>query len=100
MGLTEKERKAVGSLRNCLFLAYILKNEKENPIDVLSNDEIEALYYKIDTEMEEEGNVRRMLGDFDEMYVLEYASIKSSLQKECKKTRSFAPRAVSFILCR
>lgn len=43
------------------------------------------LYNKMDAVIEDEGNTRRSLNNYDEMYVLELSSVKNFLLKEINK---------------
>ena len=84
--LNEKEKFIVSYLRNPLI--YVNRKDIEmvvHLIDELSNDEIIALYEKMDKYIEEEGHQRKELGSYDEMYVLELLTVKDRLQKEIEK---------------
>ena len=84
MLLTEIENKVLNYLRNPTFsVNEIMRGENRSPVDDLSNVEIVTLYNKMDSVIEKEGNTRRALGDFDEMYVLELLGVKDKLLKEC-----------------
>lgn len=84
MPLTEIENKVLNYLRNPTFsINEIMRGENRSPIDDLSNVEIVTLYNKMNSVIAEEGNTRRALGDFDEMYVLELLCVKEKLLKEC-----------------
>lgn len=81
MLLTETESKVLKYLRN----PFEMFREKYSPINDLSNEDIVSLYNKMDAVIEDEGNTRRSLGNFDEMYVLELSSVKNFLLKEINK---------------
>ena len=80
MFLNEKESKVLSYLRN----PSAIMRENHSPVTVndLSNEEIVSLYNKMDAIIENEGNIKRSLGNFDEMYVLELSGIKNFLLKE------------------
>ena len=81
MKLNEKEAKVLVYLRNPSN-----KRMKRNPSPVndLSNEEILSLYEKMDSIIECEGELRRSLGSFDEVYRIELLGVKDFLLKECK----------------
>lgn len=81
--LSENEKTIVNYLRNPLF--YVLRKDVKKPnLDELSNDELHALYDKMDKYIDEEGQKRRALGFYDEMYILELLSVKDRLLEEIK----------------
>lgn len=81
MILTEKEKKVLNWLSNPLYRMQC----DDVSIDDLSDEEIISLYNKVDAVIEYEGNIRRSLGNYDEMYVVILLGVKESLQKECNK---------------
>ena len=83
MLLNEKESKVLNYLRYPAIRLNEILREKHSPVDDLSNVEIVTLYNKMDAVIEDEGNTRRGLGCFDEMYVLELSGVKDTLLKEC-----------------
>lgn len=84
MILTEKENEVLMYLRNPLYRDNKIMQCNNSPVDELSDEEIIALYNKMDTIIEDDGNTRRSLGNFDEMYVLELLGVKDALLKKCK----------------
>ena len=81
MKLTEKEKAVISYLRNPLGMF----REEGNPVKELLDNDVTALYNKMDDVIKDEGETRRALGDFDETYVLELASAKKVLGEEIKK---------------
>lgn len=77
--LTEKEKSVLISLLhpNLIHEIVILL------LNGLSDEEIEALYNKMDSIIKNEGINRRALGEYDEMYVVEFLCVKEILHKEC-----------------
>ena len=63
MLLTETESKVLRYLRN----PFEMFQEKHSPINDLSNEDIVSLYNKMDAVIEDEGNMRRSLGNYDEI---------------------------------
>ena len=78
MVLTEKEKEVLNCLRN-----PIITQRDTSLVDNLSDKEIISLYNKMDAIMEEEGNFRRSIGSFDEMYLIELCNVKEILFEEC-----------------
>lgn len=85
MALNEKEKEVIWCLRNPLYRAHQIMQGVHSPVADLSNEELLSLYNKMDVVIEEEGDTRRSLGEFDEMYILDLAGVKNSLLKEIKK---------------
>ena len=85
MILTEKESSTLNYLRNPLYAIHKIKQGNGSSIDDLTNEEVISLYSKMDEIIEDEGNFRRSLGNFDEMYVIELCGVKETLLKECNK---------------
>lgn len=85
MALNEKEKEVIWCLRNPLYRAHQIMKDVHSPVADLSNEELLSLYNKMDVVIEAEGDTRRALGNFDEMYILELAGVKDSLLKEIKK---------------
>lgn len=83
MLLTEKESKVLNYLRNPALRLNEIMRKNRSPVDDLTNVEIVTLYNKMDAVITDEGNTRRGLGCFDEMYVLELSGVKDTLLKEC-----------------
>ena len=81
MVLTETEIKVLRYLRN----PFEMFREKQSLVKNLSDEEIVSLYNKMDAIIEDEGNTRRSLGNFDEMYVLELSCAKDVLLNDIKK---------------
>lgn len=82
--LNDKEKFIVDYLRNPL--AFVARKDVKTPaINELSNDELLELINKMDEYIEEEGQQKRVLGLYDEMYVLELISVKNSLKSEYGK---------------
>ena len=77
--LSEKEKSVLTSLLhpNLIHEIVILL------LNGLSDEEIEALYNKMDSIIKNEGINRRALGEYDEMYVVELLRVKEILHKEC-----------------
>lgn len=82
MAVNEKEKEVLWYLRNPLYSSYKIIQGDNSPVADLSNEELLSLYNKMDEIIEEEGNTRRGLGCFDEMYILELSGAKESLLKE------------------
>ena len=83
MVLTEKEREVLMYLKNPFpSMGMGASQGGYSPVYDLSNEEIVSLYKKMDAIMEYEGNVRRSLGNFDEMYVLQFSGLKGTLLRE------------------
>ena len=85
MILTEKEKEVLVYLRNPLYRAFKIMQGGNSPVADLTNEELCSLYNKMDAVIEDEGNTRRSLGDFDEMYVLELSGAKDNLAKAIKR---------------
>ena len=81
MVLTEKENKVLKHLRNLSERIQV----NYSPTADLSDEEIVSLYNKMDAIIEEEGKLRRGLGSFDEMYILELSAVKNILLEELDK---------------
>ena len=84
MKLNEKESKVLVYLRNPSYRLNERMKRKPSPVNDLSNEEVLSLYEKMDSVIEYEGELRRSLGSFDEMYRVELAGVKEALLKECK----------------
>lgn len=83
MVLTEIEKEVLVYLRNPSYRLKEAIQEQTSPINKLSNDEIVSLYKKMDAIIEAEGETRRAMGIYDEMYVLELLNVKENLLIEC-----------------
>lgn len=87
MILTEKETEVLVYLRNFSYRVHQIMQGANSPVADLSNEELLSLYNKMDDVIKEEGETRRGLGCFDEMYIVELAGVKEALLKEIKKRR-------------
>ena len=83
MVLTKNESEALRYLRNPAYSSTGIMRTVHSPVEELTDEELVSLYNKMDDVIKDEGNTRRKLGCFDEMYVLELSGVKDILLKEC-----------------
>lgn len=76
--LSDKEAEIVNGLR-CPIYRNGTRTSAEY-LKMLSDAELLALYEKMDIVIAEEGEVRRSLGSYDEMYVIELSSVKDKIK--------------------
>jgi len=82
ISLSDNEKDVINYLRNPVYACNRAKQGCGNPLENMSNEELLSLYIKMDTVIENEGNIRRALGCYDEIYVLELTGVKDILLKE------------------
>ena len=81
--LSDKETEIVRGLRYPIY-----KNGTRTSAEylkMLSDAELLALYEKMDSFIDEEGEFRRSLGSLNEMYVIELFSVKNKIKSEYEK---------------
>lgn len=90
MILTKKEKNIIKNLRHPIVGTEI--KTRSETISELENEELLSLFNKMDSYIEEEGEVRRSLGLYDEMYIIELLAIKDTLNSEYeKRNKVFKP---------
>lgn len=87
MVLSEKEEKIVNNMRSPYYYIHC-KEEDVESYENLSDEELDSLIGKLDDYKREVGEEQRAFGNYDEFYILEFQSIKSTLEKERKKRKS------------
>lgn len=87
MILSEKEEKIVNNMRSLYYYIHC-KGEDIESYENLSDEELDSLIGKLDDYKREVREEQRAFGIYDEFYILEFQSIKSTLEKEREKRRS------------
>lgn len=80
--MTEKEKRLVGQLR--YPERFVARKNIDIAIPEKKQDEIRTLFDKMDEYIEIEGKIKRAMGYFDEMYVLELSNVKDRLKNMLK----------------
>lgn len=80
--LNEKEQNIVNYLR--FPMAYVSRKEVVSTVKLseITLDELNSLYEKMDDYITYEGQQRRSLGLYDEIYIIELLNVKDRLKKE------------------
>lgn len=80
MILTEHEQAIINNMRYSSIRTVTVSESYKD----LSDEELISLIDKIDDYVNEIGETQRALGNYDELYVLEFDSIKARLVDECQ----------------
>lgn len=87
MVLSEKEEKIVNNMKSSYYYIHC-KGEDIESYENLSDEELDSLIGKLDDYKREVREEQRAFGNYDEFYILEFQSIKSTLEKEREKRKS------------
>lgn len=88
MVLSKKEEKIINNMRSLLYCYIHCKGEDIESYETLSDEELDSLIGKLDDYKREVREEQRAFGNYDEFYILEFLSIKSTLEKEREKRKS------------
>ena len=87
MVLSEKEEKIVNNMRSPYCYIHCNGEDIES-YENLSDEELDLLIRKLDDYKKKVREEQRAFGNYDEFYILEFQSIKSTLEKEREKRKS------------
>lgn len=87
MVLSEKEEKIVNNMKSSYCYIHCKGDDIES-YENLSDEELDSLIGKLDDYKREVREEQRAFGNYDEFYILEFQSIKSTLEKEREKRKS------------